>query len=244
VGARWVVIGGEPEFFEVTKRLHNHLHGFKGDGQSLGPGEHAIYERTLAAAAAELVPLLRGRDIVILHDPQTAGLVDAVRRAGAAVIWRCHVGRDHGDQYAREAWSFLRGQVLEADAFVFSRAAFAWEGLPEERVSVIQPSIDAFLPKNARQTRKQSLAILSRAGIVPDHATQVTFTRSDGTPGRVDRRAAMIEERPLCQEDLLVTQVSRWDRLKDPLGVLSAFAGTSAAPSKRTCCWLAPLPRP
>ena len=150
--------------------------------------------------------------------------MDAVRRAGAAVIWRCHVGRDHGNQYAREAWSFLRGYVLEADAFVFSRAAFAWEGLPEERVSVIQPSIDAFSPKNARQTRKQSLAILSHAGIVPDHATQVTFTRSDGTPGRVDRRAAMIEERPLCQEDLLVTQVSRWDRLKDPLGVLSAFA--------------------
>jgi trehalose synthase len=60
VDARWVVIGGEPEFFEVTKRLHNHLHGFKGDGQSLGPGEHAIYERTLAAAAASSCPCCEG----------------------------------------------------------------------------------------------------------------------------------------------------------------------------------------
>jgi trehalose synthase len=224
VDARWVVIGGEPEFFEVTKRLHNHLHGFKGDGGALGPREHAIYERTLAAAAAELVPLVRARDIVILHDPQAAGLVDAVRRTGAIVIWRCHVGRDHGNHHAHEAWSFLRGYVLEADAFVFSRAAFAWEGLPKERISVIQPSIDAFSPKNAQQTRKQSLTILSRAGIVPDHSAYATFTRSDGSPGRVDRRAAMIEEGPLEQEDVLVTQISRWDRLKDPLGVLSAFA--------------------
>jgi trehalose synthase len=203
VDARWVVIRGEPEFFEVTKRLHNHLYGFKGDGRPLGPGERAIYEHTLAAAAAELVPLLRGRDIVILHDPQTAGLVDTVRRTGAAVIWRCHVGRDHGNQYAREAWSFLRGHVLEADAFVFSRTAFASEGLPEERISIIQPSIDAFSPKNAQQTREQSLAILSRAGVVPDHARQVTFTHSDGTPGRVDRRAAMVEERRLRRRTCL-----------------------------------------
>jgi trehalose synthase len=232
VNARWVVVGGEPEFFEVTKRLHNQLHGFKGDGGESGPREHATYERTLAAAAAELMPMLRAHDIVILHDPQTAGLVDTVRRTGATVIWRCHVGRDHSNQYAREAWAFLRGYVLDADAFVFSRAAFAWDGLPRERVSVIQPSIDAFSPKNAPQTRKQSLAILSRAGIVPNHAAQVTFARSDGTPGRVDRRAVMIEEQPLAQADALVTQVSRWDRLKDPLGVLSAFAEHIAGASE------------
>jgi trehalose synthase len=224
VDARWVVIGGEPEFFAITKRLHNHLHGFGGDGGELGARERAIYERLLACAAAELAPLLRARDVVILHDPQTAGLVDALRRTGATVIWRCHVGRDHANQYAHQAWGFLRGYVLNADAFVFSRGAFAWEGLPEDRIAVIQPSIDALSPKNADQTPGQSQAILSRAGIVPDHAANATFTRSDGTPGRVDRRAEMIEVRPLEQNDVLVTQVSRWDRLKDPLGVLSAFA--------------------
>ena len=35
VDARWVVIGGDPEFFGVTKRIHNHLHGFDGDGGEL-----------------------------------------------------------------------------------------------------------------------------------------------------------------------------------------------------------------
>src|SRR3712207_5381567 len=32
VDARWLVIEGEPEFFDVTKRIHNRLHGSEGDG--------------------------------------------------------------------------------------------------------------------------------------------------------------------------------------------------------------------
>jgi trehalose synthase len=134
------------------------------------------------------------------------------------------VGRDRGNRYAHEAWDFLRRYCTGADAFVFSRAAFIWDGLPRERVAVIHPSIDAFSPKNQDQTVEQTLAILSRSGIVPDGTHEITFTRSDGTPGRVDRRASMVEMRPLSQDDRLVTQVSRWDRLKDPIGVLSAFA--------------------
>src|SRR5579862_5366564 len=144
VDARWAVISGDPEFFQVTKRLHNHLHGFDGDRLGLSEAERAIYERNLAANAAELVPLVHSQDIVILHDPQTAGLIDAVRSTGAIVIWRCHVGLDHPNARAREAWDFLRGYVLNADAYVFSRATFAWEGLDQERIAVIQPSIDAF----------------------------------------------------------------------------------------------------
>lgn len=224
VDARWVVIAGDPDYFQLTKRLHNHLHGFNGDGGPLSVREHESYDRTLSACADELVPLVREGDVVILHDPQTAGLVDAMRQTGATVIWRCHVGRDRKNNHAREAWEFLRGYVIDADAFVFSRREFVWEGLPMEKVAVIQPSIDAFSPKNQEQTQEQSLAILARARIIPDHSPQVTFTRFDGSPGRVDRHAAMIEERALSPDVPVVTQVSRWDRLKDPLGVLAAFA--------------------
>jgi trehalose synthase len=225
VDARWVVIRGDPDFFEVTKRLHNRLHGFKGDRGELGLREQTIYERTLAACAAELVPLIHERDVVILHDPQTAGLVSSVARAGATVIWRCHVGRDHVNGPAHEAWSFLRPYVRDAQAYVFSRASFAWDGLPEDRIAVIPPSIDAFSPKNVEQSHEQSLALLAEAGILSDPASaSATFTRSDGTPGRVDRRAEMTEERPLRGDDPVVMQLSRWDQLKDPVGVMKAFA--------------------
>jgi trehalose synthase len=108
---------------------------------------------------------------------------------------------------------------------VFSRGGFAWEGLPRERITVIHPSIDAFSPKNADQSVEQSRAILSAAGIVPQYDTDAaTFTRSDGTPGRVDRPATIVEDEPIGPEDRLVVQVSRWDGLKDPLGVMGAFA--------------------
>ena len=45
--ARWVVVPGDAEFFAVTKRLHNRLHGHTGDGGPLGDAERAAYERAL-----------------------------------------------------------------------------------------------------------------------------------------------------------------------------------------------------
>ena len=226
VDARWAVISGQSEFFAITKRLHNRLHGFAGDGGPLGDAERQVYEQTLAASAQELAELVHPHDIVILHDPQTAGLAAAVRETGATVIWRCHVGLDVANDHAHAAWDFLRGYVSDAHAFVFSRAGFAWDGLPRERIAVIRPSIDAFAPKNAEQAREQSLAILATAGILADDVDAYPmFTRSDGTPGRVERTAEMLEEERLETGVPVVMQVSRWDQLKDPVGVLGAFAG-------------------
>jgi trehalose synthase len=226
VDARWLVISGGPEFFDVTKRIHNHLHGFEGDGHGLSEADRAIYERTLAENALELVPLVRPEDIVILHDPQTAGLVDAVRRTGAAVIWRCHIGVDHPGPRVHEAWRFMRQYVRDADAYVFSRAQFTWDGLDPRRVAVIHPSIDPFSAKNQDQTVAQTLAILTRAGILADGGREhPTFTHGDATPGRIDRAATLLETERLTPADRFIVQVSRWDRLKDPLGVIAGFAG-------------------
>jgi trehalose synthase len=225
VDARWVVIEGDERFFAITKRLHNHLHGSLGDGGALDAEERRAYERTLAANAAELSDLVDARDIVLLHDPQTAGLIEPVTRTSALAIWRAHVGLDLPNDTAREAWSFLRPYVEAADAYVFSRAAFAWEGLPRKKVEVIPPSIDAFSPKNEELAPDTVLAILAAAGLMVDGAgARPTFTCTDGSPGRVDSRAEVLETRRLTPADRIVLQVSRWDRLKDPRGVLCGFA--------------------
>src|SRR3954447_5296298 len=79
VDARWVVIDGNPDFFKVTKRIHNLLHGADGDGGDLGDAERAVYDEALAGSAAELAELVHPGDVVVLHDPQTAGLIPAVR---------------------------------------------------------------------------------------------------------------------------------------------------------------------
>jgi trehalose synthase len=222
--ARWVVIGGDPAFFRVTKRVHNMLHGSPGDGMGLGPADEVVYRDTTARNAEELAPLIQPGDIVILHDPQTAGLIGPVRARGAHVVWRCHVGADIADHYPRAAWNLLLPHVRLADAVVFSRAAYVWEGLDEARVSVIPPSIDAFSPKNQAMDPPVVTSVLRAAGLEPgDPDVQPAFTRQDGTPGRVDRTAEMSGSSPLPAGVPALVQVSRWDRLKDPVGVLQAF---------------------
>ena len=230
VDARWTVIEGTPEFFTVTKRIHNRLHGAEGDGLALDESARAIYEQVLADNLPELADRVRAEDVVILHDPQTAGMVDALRATGAAVIWRCHVGLDQPNDLAREAWAFLRPYLEDANAYVFSRESFAWEGLDRDRIAVIAPTIDPFSPKNQELGRDTVRAVLQATGIVAgDQPESVTFERQDGSRGRVERRAQLTQDVALTLETPLVIQVSRWDALKDPLGVIHGFAEHVAA---------------
>ena len=106
------------------------------------------YERVLATNIAEMVPLIDRRDIVVLHDPQAAGMVDAVRATGARVAWRCHIGRDTTNDQTDDGWAFLRPYIEPADAFVFSRREYAPDWVDQQRLVVIPPSIDPFSAKN------------------------------------------------------------------------------------------------
>ena len=225
VDARWVVIEGDTEFFRVTKRIHNRLHGSLGDGGSLGDADEAVYRRVMERNTRALDQLIRPGDIAVLHDPQTAGLAGPLRERGVRVVWRCHVGVDSPNGEAHEAWRFLLPFVREAEAYVFSRASFVWDDLAPGRVVVIPPSIDAFAPKNQDLDGATVSAILRCAGIETGECPPGSvFLRQDGTPGRVDRRADLGGGSRLDASEPAVVQVSRWDRLKDPVGVLEAFA--------------------
>lgn len=216
IDSRWLVIGGDPDFFRITKRLHNRLHGAEGDGGPLGDAEHEAYERTLEPYGPALADVVKSGDIVLVHDPQPAGLIQGLKDLGAVVIWRLHVGADEVEDHVLEAQEFLRPYVEPADAWVFSRDAFGWENLPEDRTFTIAPSIDVFAPKNEDLDDGEVLAILTAAGLVdgeapaPEHA--------------IERKADVLEDRPLAPDRPLILQVSRWDALKDHRGVLKAFA--------------------
>jgi trehalose synthase len=227
IDARWVVIEGNPAFFEVTKRLHNHLYGTPGDGGALDDSARAVYEQTLRENADDLVTLVRPGDIVLLHDPQPAGLAAAVRQAGATVVWRCHVGVDTPNDYSERGWAFLRRYVEDADAWVFTRRAFAPDWIPAERLHVIPPSIDPFSAKNQDMAPDEALRILRYVGLAAgeDHPPSVLFHRRDGSPGRITRHADILQTGPPPPSDApLVVQVSRWDRMKDMPGVMTGFA--------------------
>lgn len=197
---RWFVIGGDQDFFAVTKRIHNRLHGVPGDGGALDAAARATYDATLARHVADLADLVQPGDVVLLHDPQTAGLAGALRERGAYVLWRCHVGLDETNQWTQEAWTFLEDLVAPAHACVFSREEFAPDWVDRRWLRIIPPSLDPFSPKNAEMSPEEVGVLAHRAGLV-------------------------VEGSPLPTDAPLVLQVSRWDRLKDMAGVLEAFAG-------------------
>ena len=230
VDTRWVVIEGEPAFFRVTKRIHNHLHGAMGDAAVLGGEDRRVYDSLTHERGAELAERIGPRDVVVLHDPQTAGMLPALKRRGVPVVWRCHVGLDMPNELARAAWRFLLPCIIDADAYVFSRRAFAWEGLDPARITIIPPSIDPFSPKNAEMPAEQVEAILAAAGVVEPVAggPPAEFHRLRSDVATIRNKAVMVEESRIGPETPLLLQVSRWDRLKDPVGVIRGFAAGAA----------------
>ena len=223
---RWLVIDGNADFFTITKRIHNNLHDFEGDGGPLGPHEQGLYEAALEDNGQEICAMVGSRDVVILHDPQTAGLIPGLRAQGVPVVWRCHVGIDTPSDLVRTAWAFLLPYVRQADAYVFSRKSFVWEGLDPAREHLIAPSIDAFSPKNRDLDAETVRAILVQGALLegPPPSTPATFVRQDGSSAPLLNRAEVFQVAPPGLQDRLVLQVSRWDSLKDPLGVIHGFA--------------------
>ncbi len=220
VEARWLVLEpGEPEFFRMTKALHNMLHGQPGFDDPAGA--RAIYERVSEEAAQELRQIDRG-DIVVIHDPQPAGIASRLReRCRPPLLWRCHVGIARRNRWTDEAWRFLRPYLAHYRRLFFSLLSYA----PDEwldRSRELCPGIDPFSHKNRSLRPYKLVGILRSAGLV------------DGPP--VPHWAAFRErvcrwsdaawvEAPIA--DLLhvptIVQVSRFDRLKGFAPLIPAF---------------------
>ncbi|MCL2769738.1 MAG: glycosyltransferase [Solirubrobacterales bacterium] len=227
VDGRWLVIKGDPDFFAITKRVHNGLYGSEGDGGPLGAAERRHYEQVLHRNAKELLALVRAGDIVIVHDPQPAGLAGALARTGARVIWRCHVGRDEPNEWTERAWEFLRPYLEHAHAYAVSRAAFAPPWAAPARTHVIAPSIDPFSAKNEPMSHRNVRLALGYVGLLQGDGTPpaVPFARRDGSPGRINRHVDTVQSGPApVAEAPLVIQASRWDAMKDMAGVMEGFA--------------------
>lgn len=210
----WLVLDVDEEVLEVTKRLHNWLHGGAAGSGRLGPAEREVYDVTLRPEGDAVAEQVADGDIVVLHDPQTAGLIPALRSRGARVVWRCHIGADRDDDRVRAARRFLLPDVEKADLWVFSRSAHQWQDLAPERTAIIPPCIDVGAPKNVELDEHAVEGTLRSAGLL------------DGAGS-----AVLTEEEPIPADARLVVQVSRWDRLKDPTGLIEAF--TEHGPADR-----------
>jgi trehalose synthase len=228
VDVRWAVLeSSQPEFFVFTKRLHNLIHGVS-DAHPTAE-DRALYEAVNDENARFLEGRIRARDIVVVHDPQPAALGSMLKRAlgnDVRVAWRSHIGLDHETPDTRVAWEFLRPYVGLYDHAVFSLAEYVPDFL-SARATVIHPTIDPLSHKNRDLSLHKMVGIMCDAGLAVAHwpvldgafEARARRLQPDGSFGP----ATAPDDIGLLARPI-VTQVSRWDRLKGFAPLLEAFA--------------------
>lgn len=178
VDTRWDLIKGGEQFFEVTKKFHNVIHGRKEEVTQ------ADFDIFVANGEQNLKECSIYGDIVFIHDPQPIMMVRA--KTDNKWIWRCHI--DVSDPH-ESVWQFLMNFIKEYDAAVFSAQMFSQQiPLPQY---LIAPSIDPLSDKN-RELPPETIA-------------------------------AVLDKYSLAADKPIVLQISRFDRLKDPVGVVEMF---------------------
>lgn len=177
--AQWQVIKGDEEFFSITKSFHNALHG---DRVQLTQQMFDYYIRINRENAQQLQ--LNDADIVVIHDPQPAALIQYFPKRKGKWIWRCHI--DVSTPFPR-VWEFLKTFVSQYDAAVFHVDKFAKRDLPI-RQFIIPPSIDPLSDKNRELSEDEIKLVLEKHHITKDKP--------------------------------IITQIGRFDHLKDPVGVV------------------------
>jgi len=178
--ARWHVMEGGADFFEVTKAFHNALHGGAFPGTER---EFAIF-RDWNRRNRENIPL-DGR-FVVIHDPQPAPFIEARQPDHGHWFWRCHIDLSRPNP---TVWEFLQPWVHRYDGAICSSPSSARQ-LPLPQY-LFYPSIDPLSDKNMELDPEFIAGVLKLYSIDP--------------------------ERPI------LTQISRFDRLKDPIGVIRAY---------------------
>ncbi len=238
VSIEWLVIEtGDSGFFELTKRIHNSIHG-SGEGR-FSEADREPYERVNRKNLDRALALIKDGDIVVIHDPQPMPLAGMLKeQRDIRCIWRCHIGLDSENDTTRRVWQFLQPYFGDYDHFVFSLEEYV---LPQmrDRTALIPPSIDPLSHKNRTLQMHKAISILIQGGIIPhnpenprlynDYNHQARRVQPDGSFGSVNQPGSFrLIYRPV------ITEISRWDRLKGFRELMEAFVYLKRKNAKRT----------
>lgn len=153
-GVGWRVVHGSPDFFRVTKRIHNAL---QGEEMNLTEKKKKVYRK----ANEEFSKYTHlDHDLVVIHDPQPLPLIEYYGRK-QPWIWRCHIDLSEPNE---EVWNYLKRFVLPYDHEVYQMEKFSRKGSTH---SIIHPSIDPLSTKNVELDEKTKNKYLKKIGVNP-----------------------------------------------------------------------------
>lgn len=168
--AEWHVIKGDLEFFRVTKAFHNALQGMHM------PLTEEMKRTYLKVNREYANNLYLDQDIVFIHDPQPAALIEFIKRKNGRCVWRCHIDLTNADA---AYWSFVRQFAVKYDGLVFSLDRYVRDDVRSNRVFVISPSIDPLAEKNRPMSPDEVLDVLNRFDLDPEKPIVSQIARFD-----------------------------------------------------------------
>jgi len=171
LNVKWEVITANPDFFRITKRIHNALQGDMGI--TLTEEEVRHYLRVARDNASELD--LDG-DVVVIHDPQPLPMIKYASNRRAPWVWRCHI--DLSDPNP-SVWALLKPYVMMYDALIFTMESYVPRDVKGPKIYLRRPSIDPLSPKNKPLMPSEVLKVLSRYGVDPDRPIVGQVSRFD-----------------------------------------------------------------
>lgn len=186
----WRVLHGTPEFFEVTKKFHNAMQGNKE--LSFSDEEFELY-RFVNQRFARFVDL--DHDLVIIHDPQPAALVEYVGNS-RPWVWRCHI--DITDPNP-QAWDFMEPFIKQYDRMIVSSEIYKRPDL-EVLQQIVSPSIDPLSAKNMYLPPEEIDEVLARYSVPTDKPYITQVSRFD--PWKDPEGVLQVWERVRKQHDV------------------------------------------
>ena len=177
--AGWRLLNANPDFFSVTKKIHNAL---QGENVNFNKEELDLYIKT-NEYFSKYTHL--NHDIIIINDPQPLPLINFYKKKQP---WISRIHIDLSEE--TPTLKYLKNFLIKYDKIIISSDKYRIDNFPVD-CFIIQPAIDPSTIKNCRLTDYDVKRVLNKYNIPTDKP--------------------------------IITQISRFDKWKQPLEVIDIF---------------------
>ncbi|GER91015.1 hypothetical protein KDW_51770 [Dictyobacter vulcani] len=210
VDVHWHVLLPKKEVFDITKtKIHNVLQNVASPSTRLTEDDKQIYLDWSKENAELLEPVFKQTDVIVIDDPQPAGLIPYIQQANpdCKILYRSHIQivaelatKEGTPQHT--TWSFLWDFIRRADLFIsHPMKMFVPDNVPDEKVMYMPATTDPVDGLNKPLSEQQMETYLK-------HFNQILIQEG---------------QTPLDSQRPYIVQIARFDPSKGIPDVMDAY---------------------